>query len=145
MRTRPPAVASLRAPPAFGAPAAKPPPTAPPRPRRSLYTQTLVLVARSLLSLRTARLGGEGLKAILNRSWRKFGETVFDFLLTGAAASIVNSSLKYLTNSITVAFRTRLTQFVHARYLANRAYCAWRPVGPNEQPPRPRPAPAIEG
>lgn len=31
--------------------------------RRRLYTQTLVLIARSLLSLRTARLGGEGLKA----------------------------------------------------------------------------------
>lgn len=81
-----------------------------------------MLVARSLLSLRTARLGGEGLKAILNRSWRKFGETVFDFLLTGAAASVVNSSLKYLTNAITVSFRTRLTRFVHSRYLTNRAY-----------------------
>ena len=35
---------------------------------------------------------------------------------------MVNSALKYLTNSITVAFRRRLTAYVHERYLADRAY-----------------------
>ena len=38
------------------------------------------------------------------------------------AASVVNSALKYLTNSITVAFRQRLTVYVHQRYLADQAY-----------------------
>ena len=87
-----------------------------------LCTQSLMLVARSLLSMRMARLGGEGLKAVVNKSWPQFRSGLLDFFLTGTCAALVNSSIKFLNNSTSVAFRRRLTLYVHQRYLANRSY-----------------------
>ena len=87
-----------------------------------LAIQTVMLVTRSFISLRIARKGGDGLQAVMERSWKKFFMVLGDFFVSGVAASVVNSALKYLTNSITVAFRQRLTAYVHARYLSNRAY-----------------------
>eukprot|EP00240_Pyramimonas_obovata_P000613 CAMPEP_0118944558 /NCGR_PEP_ID=MMETSP1169-20130426/40534_1 /TAXON_ID=36882 /ORGANISM="Pyramimonas obovata, Strain CCMP722" /LENGTH=576 /DNA_ID=CAMNT_0006890067 /DNA_START=192 /DNA_END=1918 /DNA_ORIENTATION=- len=87
-----------------------------------LLTQSAVLVSRSLLSLRMARLGGDGLKAVLDKNAKLFGIVLTDFFVTGLAASVVNSALKYLTNSITVAFRQRLTTYVHDMYLVDNSY-----------------------
>lgn len=58
----------------------------------------------------------------MNKSWPQFSAGLFDFFLTGCAAAVINSSIKFLTNGITVAFRRRLTVYVHERYLANRNY-----------------------
>jgi hypothetical protein len=87
-----------------------------------LCTQSLMLVARSLLSMRMARLGGEGLKAVVNKSWPQFRSGLLDFFMTGTCAALVNSAIKFLNNSTSVAFRRRLTLYVHQRYLANRNY-----------------------
>mmetsp|Transcript_22235 Transcript_22235/g.75493 ORF Transcript_22235/g.75493 Transcript_22235/m.75493 type:complete len:659 (-) Transcript_22235:114-2090(-) len=87
-----------------------------------LCTQSTVLVARTLLSLRMARRTGDGLTAVLERSWTKFGLCLSDFFVTGVCAAITNSALKYFTNSITVEFRQLLTERVHGRYLKDRAY-----------------------
>jgi hypothetical protein len=51
-------------------------------------------------------------QAVLQRSWRGFAVVLSDFFVSGLSAAVVNSALKYLTNSITVAFRQRLTQCV---------------------------------
>ena len=87
-----------------------------------LAIQSLMLISRSFISLRIARKGGDGLQAVMERSWKKFFMVLGDFFVSGVAASVVNSALKYLTNSITVAFRQRLTTYVHQRYLADQAY-----------------------
>ena len=87
-----------------------------------LAIQTTMLVARSLLSLRIAKKGGDGLRAVMERSWSKFGYVLGDFFVSGLAASFVNSSLKYMTNSVTSSFRERLTEKVHREYLTGGAY-----------------------
>ena len=87
-----------------------------------LSTQTVMLISRSYISLRIARKGGEGLQAVMERSWNHFLFVLADFYVCGIAASVVNSSLKYLTNSITVNFRHNLTKHVHEKYLSNRQY-----------------------
>jgi ATP-binding cassette, subfamily D (ALD), member 3 len=87
-----------------------------------LSTQTVMLISRSYISLRIARKGGEGLQAVMERSWNDFLFVLADFYVCGIAASIVNSSLKYLTNSITINFRHNLTKHVHEKYLSNRQY-----------------------
>ncbi len=87
-----------------------------------LSTQTTMLISRSYISLRIARKGGEGLQAVMERSWNHFLFVLADFYVCGIAASVVNSSLKYLTNSITVSFRYKLTKHVHEKYLSNRQY-----------------------
>ena len=81
-----------------------------------LYTQTATLICRSLLSLRISELKGRGLKSVLNRSWKEFSTAMVDFFFTSVAASFVNSTLKYLANTISVRFRERLTKHTHARY-----------------------------
>ena len=58
----------------------------------------------------------------MERSWNHFLFVLADFYVCGIAASVVNSSLKYLTNSITVNFRHNLTKHVHEKYLSNRQY-----------------------
>ena len=87
-----------------------------------LVIQSLTLVSRSFISLRIARKGGDGLQAVMERSWKKFFYVLGDFFVSGVAASVVNSALKYLANCITVAFRQRLTTYVHRSYLSDRAY-----------------------
>ena len=87
-----------------------------------LLTQSFVLVSRSLLSMRIARKGGDGLSAVLKRDVFGFLSCLCDFWLCGVTASVINSALKYLTNCITVSFRERLTRHIHDRYLENRNF-----------------------
>ena len=65
-----------------------------------LFTQSFALVSRSFISLRIAQKGGDGLQAVMERDWRGLLTNMADFFVSGVAAALVNSSLKYLTNSI---------------------------------------------
>ena len=58
----------------------------------------------------------------MHKSWPEFATCLTDFFVTGLAAAVVNSGIKFLTNAVTVAFRRRLTEYVHSRYLAHRNY-----------------------
>ena len=58
-------------------------------------------------------------QAVLDRNAKLFGIVMADFFVSGLAASVINSALKYLTNSITVAFRQRLTTCVSARNITS--------------------------
>lgn len=58
----------------------------------------------------------------MHKSWPEFAACLTDFFVTGLAAAVVNSGIKFLTNAVTVAFRRRLTEYVHSRYLAHRNY-----------------------
>ncbi len=87
-----------------------------------ILTQTLMLVARTLLSIRMAQLGGDGISAVVDRSWSQFAVCLTDFGCTGVIAAIVNSALKYLSNLLSIYFRQRLTRHVHEAYLRNRNY-----------------------
>jgi ATP-binding cassette subfamily D (ALD) protein 3 len=87
-----------------------------------LLAQTLALLCRTLLSLRIARCGGEGIKAVMHRSLSGFARCLIDFSLTGVVAGVVNSALKFHTNLLTVRFRTRLTKHVHERYCHGTRY-----------------------
>ena len=87
-----------------------------------LAIQSTMLVTRSFISLRIAKKGGDGLQAVMERSWKKFFFVLGDFFVSGVSASVVNSALKYLTNSITVSFRERLTERVHREYLRDGAF-----------------------
>ena len=87
-----------------------------------LFTQSFALVSRSFISLRIAQKGGDGLQAVMERDWQGLLTNMADFFVSGVAAALVNSSLKYLTNSITTCFRERLTLYVHDAYLSHRAY-----------------------
>ena len=88
----------------------------------TLAAQACVLVARSLLTLRISRIGGQGLRAVIEQSWAGFFVCLSDFFVTGVAGSVVNSALKYLTNSMTVQWRENLTRHVHELYLRDARF-----------------------
>lgn len=87
-----------------------------------LGSQTFILISRSLLSIRMARIGGEALKSVIDRSWNMFFTVCMDFIITGVVAATVNSSLKYLMHLLHVYCRQRLTHYVHNKYLADQNY-----------------------
>ena len=87
-----------------------------------LVTQSFALVSRSFISLRIAEKGGDGMRCVMERDWRGVQVVMADFFVSGVAAAVVNSALKYLTNSITTCFRERLTLYVHDAYLSHRTY-----------------------
>ena len=71
-----------------------------------LLAQTLTLLCRTLLSLRIARCGGEGIKAVMHGSLSGFTRCLLDFSLTGLVAGVVNSALKFHTNLRTSRVQT---------------------------------------
>lgn len=81
-----------------------------------------MLIARTLISIRMAKLGGDGISAVAQRSWKIFAISLTDFGFTGVIAAVVNSALKYLSNLLSIYFRQRLTRHVHEAYLRNRNY-----------------------
>uniref|UniRef100_A0A6T5WRH5 Probable ATP-dependent transporter ycf16 n=1 Tax=Erythrolobus australicus TaxID=1077150 RepID=A0A6T5WRH5_9RHOD len=87
-----------------------------------LLTQFWFLVVRSLISLRIAKISGDALECIALRSWTKFYTVLGDFFVSGVAAAVTNSGLKYLSNMAATSFRRNLTEFVHARYTRDRNY-----------------------
>jgi ABC-type uncharacterized transport system fused permease/ATPase subunit len=58
----------------------------------------------------------------LQQDWPAFHRVLVDFALTCAPAALVNSGLKYMQTFISLAFRRRLTEHLHQRYLSNRTY-----------------------
>eukprot|EP00493_Phyllostaurus_siculus_P022437 UN22769 len=88
----------------------------------SLITQFLLLVTRSLISVRITNAFGQMLQAVSNRKINKFTKTMIGFMLSGILAAFVNSCLKHMDNAITLYFRKRLTRKVHGLYLLNRNY-----------------------
>ncbi|KAA8494163.1 ABC transporter D family member 2 [Porphyridium purpureum] len=87
-----------------------------------LIVQFWFLVVRSLISLRIAKISGDALSCIATRSWQKFYEVLSDFFVSGVAAAITNSGLKYLSNMVATCFRRNLTRHVHDLYTLDRNY-----------------------
>ena len=87
-----------------------------------LIVQTITLICRVRLSLRIARTGGNGLKAVMQRSRSAFAACLFDLTITGVVASVVNAALKFQTSLLGTSFRRRLTEHIHAEYCRSRRF-----------------------
>jgi len=92
----------------------------------TLLLQFIALILRSLLSIRMAVLIGQGQSAVLTWSMKGFLATIAQFFLLSITCSGVNSSLRFLTNYLTVMFRRRLTEHIHGKYLKHRNYYHFR-------------------
>lgn len=89
-----------------------------------LLTQAFMLLARTLLSDRMTRLEGVCAENVTAQNWPAFKRVLLAFSLNSIPATIVNSSLKALQVFVQLAFRMRLTRFLHNSYMGNRAYYA---------------------
>ena len=86
--------------------------------------QGVLLFSRTILTDRITKLEGICAATVTALDWRGFRRILSLFALTAVPAAIVNSALKSMQILLSLAFRKRLTRFLHKGYCGNRAYYA---------------------
>lgn len=94
-----------------------------------LAVQGFMLCARTLLSDKITRMEGICAENVTAQNWPGFKRVLVGFLLNSIPATIVNSALKALQVLVQLAFRMRLTKYLHGLYMGNRAYYAASALG----------------
>lgn len=88
----------------------------------NLVGLSIVLVARTFLSIYQASINGATVKAIVNLDFQKFISSVIFLGLFSIPASAVNSGLDYFNKNLTLLFRRRLTDHFNSKYLDKMIY-----------------------
>lgn len=88
----------------------------------NLIGLSIVLVARTFLSIYQASINGQTVKAIVTMDFKKFISSVIFLGLFSIPASTVNSGLDYFNRNLTLLFRKRLTEHFNSKYLDKMVY-----------------------
>ncbi|KAK5000813.1 ATP-binding cassette long-chain fatty acid transporter pxa1 [Elasticomyces elasticus] len=75
------------------------------------------LLLRTYLSLVVARLDGEIVRDLTGGKGKAFLWGIAKWCTIGCLASYTNSMIKFLQSKVSIAFRTRLTRYIHDLYL----------------------------
>jgi ATP-binding cassette subfamily D (ALD) long-chain fatty acid import protein len=84
-----------------------------------LASHGLFLLLRTYLSLVVARLDGEIVRDLVAANGKGFLWGILKWLGIGSVSSYTNSMIKFLQSKISIAFRTRLTRYIHDLYLSD--------------------------
>ncbi|KAJ2397114.1 ATP-binding cassette long-chain fatty acid transporter pxa1 [Coemansia sp. RSA 2603] len=84
-----------------------------------IATHTLFLVLRTWLSVIVAELDGKIVKHLVRGQGGKFLTGLVSWFAIAVPATYTNSMIRFLECKLALAFRTRLTQYVHDLYLAD--------------------------
>lgn len=82
-----------------------------------LVSHGVFLMLRTYLSLVVARLDGEIVRDLVAGNGRMFLWGIAKWCGLGGFASYVNAMIKFLESKVSIAFRTRLTRYIHDLYL----------------------------
>lgn len=82
-----------------------------------LMSHGVFLLLRTYLSLLVARLDGEIVRDLVAGRGRAFLWGLVKWCGIGTFASYTNAMIKFLQSKISIAFRTRLTRYIHDLYL----------------------------
>jgi ATP-binding cassette subfamily D (ALD) long-chain fatty acid import protein len=82
-----------------------------------LLSHTVFLMLRTYLSLVVARLDGEIVRDLVAGNGKAFLWGIFKWLGVGTLSSYTNAMIKFLQSKVSIAFRTRLTRYIHDLYL----------------------------
>jgi ATP-binding cassette subfamily D (ALD) long-chain fatty acid import protein len=82
-----------------------------------LVSHGVFLVLRTYLSLIVARLDGEIVRDIVAGNGRAFLWGIVKWCGVGTVAAYTNAMIKFLQSKVSIAFRTRLTRYIHDLYL----------------------------
>ena len=82
-----------------------------------LASHAAVLLCRTYMSLVIADLDGRIARDLIARDGKSFAKGVALWLCYGGLASWINSQIKYLQAKLAIAFRTRLSRYIHDLYL----------------------------
>ncbi|KAI0467223.1 ABC transporter transmembrane region 2-domain-containing protein [Xylaria cf. heliscus] len=82
-----------------------------------LVSHGVFLMLRTYLSLVVARLDGELVRDLVAGNGRLFLWGIAKWCGLGGVAAYTNSMIKFLESKVSIAFRTRLTRYIHDLYL----------------------------
>ena len=82
-----------------------------------LVSHAVFLIFRTYLSLVVARLDGAIVRDLVAGHGRSFTWGIIKWCGIGSLASYTNAMIKFLQSKISIAFRTRLTRYIHDLYL----------------------------
>lgn len=82
-----------------------------------ILAQCFFLILRTWLSLLVAKLDGQIVKNLIAGNGRKFTRDIIYWLLIAFPASYTNAAIKFLTDRLSLSFRTNLMRYVHDIYL----------------------------
>lgn len=82
-----------------------------------LMSHAVFLMLRTYLSLLIARLDGELVRDLVAGKGRAFTWGIVKWCGIGTLASYTNAMIKFLQSKVSIAFRTRLTRYIHDLYL----------------------------
>ncbi|KIW58660.1 hypothetical protein PV05_03160 [Exophiala xenobiotica] len=89
---------------------------------RLIISHSVFLVLRTLLSLYVADLDGKVVSALVKGRGRDFILGLVWWMLVAIPATFTNSMLQYHQTRLALAYRTRLTNHVHEKYLDNMTF-----------------------
>ncbi|KAL9053807.1 MAG: hypothetical protein Q9162_004526 [Coniocarpon cinnabarinum] len=84
-----------------------------------LLSHAVFLMLRTYLSLVVARLDGEIVRDLVAGNGRAFLWGLLKWCGIGSFASYTNAMIKFLQSKVSIAFRTRLTRYIHDLYLSD--------------------------
>ncbi|KLU88149.1 hypothetical protein MAPG_07136 [Magnaporthiopsis poae ATCC 64411] len=82
-----------------------------------LVSHGVFLMLRTYLSLVVARLDGEIVRDLVAGNGKAFLWEIVKWCGLGGFASYTNAMIKFLESKVSIAFRTRLTRYIHDLYL----------------------------
>ncbi|KAF2707284.1 peroxisomal ABC transporter-like protein [Pleomassaria siparia CBS 279.74] len=82
-----------------------------------LISHSVFLMLRTYLSLVVARLDGEIVRDLVAGNGKAFLWGIVQWLGVGTFSSYTNAMIKFLQSKVSIAFRTRLTRYIHDLYL----------------------------
>ncbi|KKA26227.1 hypothetical protein TD95_000031 [Thielaviopsis punctulata] len=82
-----------------------------------LLSHSAFLMLRTYMSLVVARLDGEIVRDLVAGNGKSFLWGIVKWCGLGSVASYTNATIKYLESKVSIAFRTRLTRYIHDLYL----------------------------
>jgi len=91
---------------------------------RLLISHSVFLVIRTLLSLYVAELDGKVVSALVKGRGRDFVLGLVWWMLVAVPATFTNSMLQYHQCKLALSYRSRLTNYVHEKYLDNMTFYA---------------------
>jgi ATP-binding cassette subfamily D (ALD) long-chain fatty acid import protein len=84
-----------------------------------LMSHGFFLLMRTYLSLLIARLDGEIVRDLVAGKGKAFLWGILKWCGIGTLASYTNAMIKFLQSKVSIAFRTRLTRYIHDLYLTD--------------------------
>ncbi|KAI9158565.1 ATP-binding cassette sub-family D member [Paramyrothecium foliicola] len=89
---------------------------------RLLISHSFFLVLRTLISLRVAEMDGAIVKALVKGNGKEFLMRIVWWMLIAIPATFTNSMLSYHQAQLSLNYRTRITQYIHDKYLSNLTF-----------------------